>query len=62
MARERAMDLVVRTKNIQQHQNGISQRQIRQKFHLAQSTLCGIIERCTTTGKSCPGKALDRIR
>ena len=60
MARGRAMDLVIRNKTIQLHQSGISQLQISQKLYLAQSTVCGIIKRSTTTGKNCPEKALCR--
>ncbi|GBL61555.1 hypothetical protein AVEN_70431-1 [Araneus ventricosus] len=60
MARGRATDLAVRNQIIQQHQNGISQRQISRTFRLTQSTECSIIKRFTTTGNSRPGKASGR--
>ena len=48
---------MVQNQIIQQHQNCVSQYQISQKFHFAQSTVCtGIIKCFTTTRKSCPGK------
>ena len=55
MARGRATDVVVRN---QVTKKGISQLQINQKFHLAQSTICGIIIRFTTTEKSALKKLL----
>ncbi|GBM23802.1 hypothetical protein AVEN_91141-1 [Araneus ventricosus] len=60
MARKRATDLAVRNEVIQQHQNGISQRQISRTFRLTQSIVCSIIRRFTTTGNSRPGKASGR--
>ncbi|GBN84086.1 hypothetical protein AVEN_78257-1 [Araneus ventricosus] len=60
MARGRATDLEVHNQIIQQHQNGISQRQIGRTFRLAQSTVCNIIKRFTTIGNSRPGKASGR--
>ncbi|GBM51093.1 hypothetical protein AVEN_216865-1 [Araneus ventricosus] len=56
MARGRATDFAVRNEIIQQHQIDISFR----RFRLTQSTVCSIIKRFTTTGNSCPGKALSR--
>ncbi|GBL75700.1 hypothetical protein AVEN_155007-1 [Araneus ventricosus] len=60
MARGRATDLAVRNQIIQQHQNGISQRKIGRTFRLAQSAVCSIIKRFTSTGNSSPGKAPGR--
>ncbi|GBM38328.1 hypothetical protein AVEN_158355-1 [Araneus ventricosus] len=60
MERGQATDLPVRNQFIRQHQNGISQRQIGRTFRLAQSTVCSIIKRFTTTGNSLPGKAPGR--
>ncbi|GBM65287.1 hypothetical protein AVEN_193819-1 [Araneus ventricosus] len=60
MTRGRAIDLAVRNKIIQQHQNGICQRQISRTFRLSQSAMCSIIKRFTTTGNSSPGKATGR--
>ncbi|GBO15293.1 Transposable element Tcb1 transposase [Araneus ventricosus] len=60
MARGRATDLALRNKIKQQHQNGISQLQIGRTFRLAQSTVCTIIKRFTTTGNSRPGKSPGR--
>ena len=44
MAWGQATDLVVQNQIIQQHQNFISQHQISQIFHLAQSTVCVVLE------------------
>ncbi|GBM47591.1 hypothetical protein AVEN_77031-1 [Araneus ventricosus] len=60
MARGRATDLAVRNQIIQQHQNGICQRQIDRTFRLAQSAVRSIIKRFTATGNSSPGKAHGR--
>ncbi|GBM17276.1 hypothetical protein AVEN_223807-1 [Araneus ventricosus] len=60
MTRRRATDLAVRNQIIQQRQNGICQGQIGRTFRLAQSTVCSIIKRFTTTGNSSPGKAPGR--
>ncbi|GBN69114.1 hypothetical protein AVEN_47257-1 [Araneus ventricosus] len=57
MAKGRATDLAVRNQIIQQHQNGISQLQIGRTFRLAQSIVCSIMKRFSTTGNSRPGKA-----
>ncbi|GBO38027.1 hypothetical protein AVEN_146838-1 [Araneus ventricosus] len=56
MAKGRATDLAARNQIIQEHQN-LSQLQIGRTFRLAQSTVCSIIKRFTTTGNSRPGKA-----
>ncbi|GBN09678.1 hypothetical protein AVEN_31646-1 [Araneus ventricosus] len=56
MARGRVTDLAVRNQIIQQHQNGIPQREIGRTFRLAQFTVCSIIKRFTKTENSRPGK------
>ncbi|GBL81230.1 hypothetical protein AVEN_143561-1 [Araneus ventricosus] len=60
MERGRAVDLAVLNQIIQQHQNGIYQRQMGRTFRLAKSTVCSIMKRLTTTGNRCPGKAPGR--
>ncbi|GBN51544.1 hypothetical protein AVEN_39974-1 [Araneus ventricosus] len=60
MARGRATDLAVRNQIKQQHQNGIPQSEIGRTFRLAQSTVCSILKRFTTTENSRPGKAPGR--
>ncbi|GBM23709.1 hypothetical protein AVEN_257624-1 [Araneus ventricosus] len=60
MARGRATYLAVSNKIIQQHQKGISHRQIGRMLRLTQSTVCSIMKHFTTTGNSLPGKAPGR--